>query len=917
MKKSFSAWKKYSRGFFMMLGLFVFSAAAQTALAAISDISLSETHIDENSSVPTAVGTLSTTGGNAPYTYELVSGTGDEDNAYFSVMGDQLMTNFSPDYENPLDTGDTAGNNTYAARVKVSDTETTDTMPGSDYNAAYNNFGGFYNAQNHPNRYAFAALKSDGSITAWGGSSYGGSGAPTDSGYTHINSTRFAFAALKSDGSIDVWGYNSYGGDPLTAPTDSGYEKIYSTYGAFAALKSDGSITAWGHSSYGSTGAPTDSGYVEIYSNKSAFAALKSDGSIAAWGSSSSGGLDGNSPTIYNGYVKIYSTEAAFAALKSDGSILAWGDGGHGGSGAPTDSGYTEIYSTENAFAAMKADGSITAWGTSGNGGSGAPTDSGYTKISAGLYTFAALKSDGTIFAWGNSDGAPFAAGYTDISATQDAFAALKSDGSISTWGISLFGGSGGPTDSGYVKIYSNNTAFAAMKADGSITAWGSFGDGGSGEPTDSGYIEIYSTDSAFAAMKADGSIFAWGDGSYGASGEPTDSGYSIPYGTQSITVPSQEYEKSFIITVDDVAEDVILTDPEPSDITGAITNGDITVDNGTSSATTQVTMQSDVTFNSTNASALFPSNTVITETLGGSFNMENFTISDATVDNGIAAFELGIPGTNLSFSQDVTITLGVGTEYNGQTLSVYSQSAGQTDWTTHGTCTISEGNCTFTTNHATTFVVGGNPAAEPIDLNVEVRDTLTLDCYDTAGTTGDYDVSIGTTTDPGKVTAGIPAVGQSTCTVTTNDDQGYYLTIIDDNAAASAVLTHDDPNTSTTYEISDLTQFPTTTNWSAPTTKGLGFSVINFPDTNLTNNTLDGIWTETGTCPEGAAADTNDYAGVPDTAQTIAAVTQYEANQTTTNICYKVDVPASQASGQYTGSVTYTATSDASSYLN
>jgi hypothetical protein len=29
--------------------------------------------------------------------------------------------------------------------------------------------------------YAFAALKADGSITAWGDSEYGGSGAPTDS----------------------------------------------------------------------------------------------------------------------------------------------------------------------------------------------------------------------------------------------------------------------------------------------------------------------------------------------------------------------------------------------------------------------------------------------------------------------------------------------------------------------------------------------------------------------------------------------------------------------------------------------------------------------------------------------------------------------------------------------------------------
>jgi lysophospholipase L1-like esterase len=36
---------------------------------------------------------------------------------------------------------------------------------------------------------AFAALKVDGSITAWGDSGWGGTGAPSDNGYTKIYST--------------------------------------------------------------------------------------------------------------------------------------------------------------------------------------------------------------------------------------------------------------------------------------------------------------------------------------------------------------------------------------------------------------------------------------------------------------------------------------------------------------------------------------------------------------------------------------------------------------------------------------------------------------------------------------------------------------------------------------------------------
>jgi hypothetical protein len=54
------------------------------------------------------------------------------------------------------------------------------------------------------NKFAFASLKTDGSITAWGDSNKGGSDAPSGNGYTKIYSTIAAFAALKIDGSITI-----------------------------------------------------------------------------------------------------------------------------------------------------------------------------------------------------------------------------------------------------------------------------------------------------------------------------------------------------------------------------------------------------------------------------------------------------------------------------------------------------------------------------------------------------------------------------------------------------------------------------------------------------------------------------------------------------------------------------------------
>ena len=66
------------------------------------------------------------------------------------------------------------------------------------------------------NLYAFAALKSDGSVVTWGTSSYGGDASSTGSALTanvkQVYSTQKAFAALKQDGSVIVWGDASSGG---------------------------------------------------------------------------------------------------------------------------------------------------------------------------------------------------------------------------------------------------------------------------------------------------------------------------------------------------------------------------------------------------------------------------------------------------------------------------------------------------------------------------------------------------------------------------------------------------------------------------------------------------------------------------------------------------------------------------------
>ncbi|WOB44734.1 hypothetical protein HNI00_17435 [Thermoleptolyngbya oregonensis NK1-22] len=77
-------------------------------------IALSPTNVDENVPIGTTVGTFTTTDPDTgdTHTYTLVSGTGDTDNASFTIVGNQLRLNVSPDFETK---------NSYTIRVRTTD----------------------------------------------------------------------------------------------------------------------------------------------------------------------------------------------------------------------------------------------------------------------------------------------------------------------------------------------------------------------------------------------------------------------------------------------------------------------------------------------------------------------------------------------------------------------------------------------------------------------------------------------------------------------------------------------------------------------------------------------------------------------------------------------------------------------------
>ena len=66
-----------------------------------TDIILSTTSVDENVAANSTVGTLSSIDpdGDVAFTYSLVAGSGDTDNASFSIVGSSLRISSSPNYE--------------------------------------------------------------------------------------------------------------------------------------------------------------------------------------------------------------------------------------------------------------------------------------------------------------------------------------------------------------------------------------------------------------------------------------------------------------------------------------------------------------------------------------------------------------------------------------------------------------------------------------------------------------------------------------------------------------------------------------------------------------------------------------------------------------------------------------------------
>jgi alpha-tubulin suppressor-like RCC1 family protein len=227
------------------------------------------------------------------------------------------------------------------------------------------------------------AIKTDGTLWAWGLNDRGQAGKPvaTDivlpvpaqvSGFTNaskISAGSNHSLVLKGDGTVWAFGYNGDGQLGNGNRTDSAIPVQVQGEGGLGfltgvsavacgsqhnlALKIDGTVASWGSNNYGALGDRMNSGWssavpVAVYglSGITAVAAgpnyglaLKSDRTVWAWGQNNFGqlgngtALDSNFPVKVPSLSDIASIHAgdSFAfAVKTDGTVWAWGNGEFG-----------------------------------------------------------------------------------------------------------------------------------------------------------------------------------------------------------------------------------------------------------------------------------------------------------------------------------------------------------------------------------------------------------------------------------------------------------------------------------------------------------------------------------------------------------------------------------------------------------
>ncbi|GEM_PF-727460 len=375
--------------------------------------------------------------------------------------------------------------------------------------------------------------------------------------------------AVKSDGTVWAWGYNYFGqlGDgtrtdratPVRVQNLTGVVEVACGGQHSLARKGDGTVWAWGENLWGQVGVPGEvyysapvgvsglTGVVAIAAGGLHSLVIKSDGTVWAWGSNDFGQVgDGtteprSTPVKVSGLADVVGIAGgtyASLAVKSDGTVWAWGSGVLVPVQVP---GLTEVKAVSSGYyhsLARKSDGTVWAWGNNDYGQLGDGTTqahstparvlglTGVEEIGGGAYCSFARRGDGTVWAWGRND-----LGQLGDGTTQDHFTPAQ------VLGLT-----------GAVEVACGGRHCLVRKGDGTVWAWGcnDLGQLGDGMATSrsvpaqvrdlAGVVAVAGGEHHSLAVKSDGTAWAWGYNNIGQLGDGTTTNRATPARVQNLT---------------------------------------------------------------------------------------------------------------------------------------------------------------------------------------------------------------------------------------------------------------------------------------------------------------------------------------------------------------------------------------------
>jgi len=431
--------------------------------------------------------------------------------------------------------------------------------------------------------------------------------------------------ALRTDGSLWAWGPNSFGqvGNgtsvnqprPIRVGLDLDWASVSAGTFHSAALKQDGSLWTWGANVQGQLGDGTttlrrnpgrigaERPWKRVATGGRHTVALAVGGTLWAWGDNPAGQLgtgtitDLRSPTqigVDTDWQWVSAGDAHTVALKQDGSLWAWGDNAFrqvgNGSGvdqlAPlrlgVDSDWWFIAAGGFHTVALKRNGTLWAWGdnTWGQIGGGSFRNApvpllvsatpDWATISAGQFHTTALKLDGVRWSWGqNSEGqlgnerrgptvvtaarVGTAIDWVETSSGGRHTVALTADQRLWTWGDNDFGQLGSSRTGNQatpvqIGVQRNWRAIAVGEGhglgftqDGALWAWGfnfrgQVGDGATGVRLSPVFVGTAPDWAAVAggaeftlATRKEGTLWSWGENLVGQLGDGTAAPRSEP----------------------------------------------------------------------------------------------------------------------------------------------------------------------------------------------------------------------------------------------------------------------------------------------------------------------------------------------------------------------------------------------------